>query len=58
MAYTLNDILFRRTGIGTLGHPGKNVLNKVAETAAKILGWDASRKKEEIASAEIKFQIP
>ncbi len=58
MAFSLNDILFRRTGIGTLGHPGKDVLKKVADTAAKILGWDASRKKAEIASAENIFRKP
>lgn len=58
MAFTLNDILFRRTGIGTLGHPGKDVLKKVADTAAKILGWDASRKKAEIDSAEKIFRKP
>jgi glycerol-3-phosphate dehydrogenase len=58
MAFTLNDILFRRTGLGTLGHPGKDVLKKVADTAAKILGWDASRKKAEIDSAEKIFRKP
>lgn len=58
MAFTLNDILFRRTGIGTLGHPGKDVLKKVADTAAKILGWDAARKKAEIDSAEKIFRKP
>jgi glycerol-3-phosphate dehydrogenase len=58
MAFTLNDILFRRTGIGTLGHPGKDALKKVADTAAKILGWDASRKKAEIDSAEKIFRKP
>ncbi len=58
MALSLTDILFRRTGIGTLGHPGKDVVKKVADTAAKILGWDAAKKKSEIAAAENKFQIP
>jgi len=56
MAFTLNDILFRRTGIGTLGHPGKDVLKKVTDTASKILGWDTSRKKAEIDSAEKIFR--
>ncbi|HOP63548.1 MAG TPA: glycerol-3-phosphate dehydrogenase/oxidase [Spirochaetota bacterium] len=58
MALTLNDILFRRTGIGTLGHPGKDALKKVADTAAGILGWDAAKKKAEIAAAEKIFLIP
>lgn len=58
MALTLNDILFRRTGIGTLGHPGKDVLKKVADTAGRLLKWDAARIKAEISAAEKKFQIP
>jgi len=45
MAVTLKDILFRRTGIGTLGNPGKTVLEKVADIAANELGWSADRKK-------------
>ena len=31
MAKTLTDILLRRTGIGTLGHPGKEVVKKIDE---------------------------
>ena len=58
MALTLNDILFRRTGIGTLGHPGKTVIKKVADTAGELLGWDAKRKKDEISEAEKKLRIP
>lgn len=58
MALTLNDILFRRTGIGTLGHPGKKTLTEIAAFAAKLLRWDAKRLKQEIAEAEKIFKIP
>ena len=47
-AKTLSDIIFRRTGIGTLGNPGDDVLKLVADCAAKELGWGAERKKEEL----------
>jgi glycerol-3-phosphate dehydrogenase len=58
MAKTLNDILFRRTGIGTLGHPGETVLRLVARTAAKELRWNASRIKQELARAHAAFAVP
>jgi glycerol-3-phosphate dehydrogenase len=58
MAVTLKDILFRRTGIGTLGNPGKTVLEKVADIAANELGWSADRKKKEILEVEKTFKLP
>ena len=58
MAVTLKDILFRRTGLGTLGHPGEEVLNKIAKLASKELNWNTKKRKQEIKSAEAKFEIP
>ena len=58
MAVKLSDILLRRTGIGTLGHPGIEVLEKVANLAAELLQWDEKRKKEEILEMEQIFTIP
>jgi glycerol-3-phosphate dehydrogenase len=43
MAVTLCDILTRRTGIGTLGHPGDEALERVCSPAARLLGWDPQR---------------
>jgi len=40
MACTLGDVLFRRTGIGTLGHPGAEAIARVTSIMAKALGWD------------------
>ncbi len=48
MARTLKDILFRRTGLGTLGHPGAAVVEGAAEIAAEELNWDSARKEREI----------
>ncbi|MCU0821886.1 MAG: glycerol-3-phosphate dehydrogenase/oxidase [Spirochaetes bacterium] len=58
MALKLTDILLRRTGLGTLGHPGKDALKKIADTAAKELGWSAARKKSEIKEAEERLNLP
>ena len=49
-ARTLRDIMLRRTGTGTLGNPGKDIINKIAEIAAEMLKWDRKRTEEEIAS--------
>ena len=58
MALTLKDILFRRTGIGTLGYPGDAVIQKVADVAEKALGWTGERRLAEIRAAEKAFALP
>jgi glycerol-3-phosphate dehydrogenase len=49
MALHLDDIVFRRTGLGTLGHPGEAALARAAAIAGEVLGWDAARQRAEIA---------
>jgi glycerol-3-phosphate dehydrogenase len=49
-AKTLKDIMLRRTGIGTLGNPGKDILDKIIKIAAKMLNWDNARIEEETES--------
>ncbi len=58
MALKLNDILFRRTGLGTLGHPGKKTLDRIADIAGDLLGWNSSRRNEELIEAEKLFTKP
>lgn len=58
MAATLKDIFFRRTGIGTLGNPGEEVVEKIADIAAHELSWNADRKKREILELEKAFNLP
>lgn len=58
MALTLKDILFRRTGIGTLGNPGPEILAKVADTTAQELGWTPERRETNILEAEKAFKLP
>lgn len=58
MAMTLSDIMFRRTGMGTLGHPGKKALKSIADTAARLLKWDEKRKKQEIKQVEKELAVP
>ena len=58
MALSLSDIMMRRTGIGQLGHPGKETLNKVAKLAAKELKWDSKKLEDEINQMEKIFHLP
>jgi glycerol-3-phosphate dehydrogenase len=58
MARTLSDIVMRRTGIGTLGNPGEEVLRKVANIAAKELHWDSDRVEKEMADTINLLKIP
>ncbi|MBN2493629.1 MAG: glycerol-3-phosphate dehydrogenase/oxidase [Deltaproteobacteria bacterium] len=47
MAQTLCDVMFRRTGLGTLGHPGDEAVEQVCEMLSTQHGWDAERKERE-----------
>ncbi len=58
MAVTLSDIMLRRTGLGLLGHPGKEIMTKIAKLAAKELNWDDKKLAKEIEIMENKLQIP
>jgi glycerol-3-phosphate dehydrogenase len=49
-AKTLKDIMLRRTGTGTLGNPGKDIIYKMTTVAAEMLNWDSKRIDEETAS--------
>ena len=56
MAVNLNDVLFRRTGLCTLGNPGTNVIEKVADGMAQELKWKRARKNVEIEKALQEFE--
>ncbi|GEM_PF-3799407 len=49
MVLTLKDVFLRRTGIGTLGYPGDEVIDKIAAIVAGELNWDDERKTNEIS---------
>ena len=55
MARSLDDILQRRTGLGTLGHPGHDTLRRIADIAGDELGWDPGERTRQIAEAEQRF---
>jgi glycerol-3-phosphate dehydrogenase len=55
MAVTLADVVFRRTGLGTIGYPGRETLEDCAAIMAGELGWDKERIQAEIQAVEAKY---
>ena len=52
MALGLADVVFRRTGLGTLKHPGRVSLEKACDLMAKELGWRRGQRKAEMERVE------
>jgi glycerol-3-phosphate dehydrogenase len=50
MAFTLSDIVIRRTGLGSAGAPPHDAVERCATIAAAELGWDEARTLEEKGS--------
>jgi len=58
MAKTLKDIFLRRTGLGTIGYPGEELIDKVSNLACKMLNWDEQKLTEEKTSLKRIFELP
>lgn len=56
MAQTLEDVVFRRTGLGTTGHPGQEALVRSAEIMGDLLGWDAQERERQIAAVNERYR--
>lgn len=48
MAIKLSDVILRRTDIGTVKRPEKNILNQISRVMADELKWTEDRRKAEI----------
>ena len=55
MAQTLGDVVFRRTDVGSLGYPGREVLDFCANVMAEELDWDRNRIRNEIENVERRY---
>ncbi|MDH3464887.1 MAG: glycerol-3-phosphate dehydrogenase/oxidase [Gammaproteobacteria bacterium] len=49
MALHLEDVLYRRTGIGTIGFPGHDYVRRCADLVAVKRGWSSAQRDREIA---------
>ncbi|MBV8855154.1 MAG: hypothetical protein JOY91_17220, partial [Sinobacteraceae bacterium] len=56
MAQRMADIVFRRTELGTAGHPGTAALDELQALLAQELGWSGQRIREERTLVEQHLQ--
>ena len=56
MALTVEDVLFRRTGLGNVGSPVDQAIDKVGEVMALELGWDEAERTAQIERAVARFR--
>jgi glycerol-3-phosphate dehydrogenase len=56
MALTLDDVLFRRTGLGTLGPLEPSAVDGVAQMMSQMLGWSEQEKQRQVASITWRYE--
>jgi glycerol-3-phosphate dehydrogenase len=56
MAQKLSDVIFRRTDLGTAGHPGDDALAACAEIMGAELGWSRQRIGKELQEVQSEFE--
>ena len=57
MATQLDDVVFRRTGLGALGHPGDDCLERCARIMAPRLGWSEARRQQQVRRTQAFFPV-
>ncbi len=57
MALHLEDVIFRRTGLGTLGNPGEVVLSRCADLMSDVLGWGQEAREIELRRTMERFLV-
>ena len=55
MARSLEDVILRRTELGTAGYPGDACLKSCADVMAGELGWDEKRTQKEISEVKSRY---
>src|SRR6185312_8996136 len=56
MAVRLEDVVLRRTDLGSGGHPGRAALEQVASRLQQLAGWSEQRRQREIDATEQALQ--
>ncbi len=57
MAQKLGDVVFRRTDLGSAGHPGESEIRICADIMAKELGWNEIRIRTEIDEVNSAYSL-
>jgi glycerol-3-phosphate dehydrogenase len=52
MALKLEDVILRRTNLGSGSHPGAVAISRAADGMGALLGWSEARRREEIDHTE------
>ena len=55
MAQNLSDIVFRRTELGSAGHPEEMKLKICADAMGEILGWTEEKRRLEVETVQARF---
>jgi glycerol-3-phosphate dehydrogenase len=58
MALTLEDVVLRRTSLGSTGYPGDEAVEAVATVIRKELGWSDARVADEIEAVRNYYALP
>jgi glycerol-3-phosphate dehydrogenase len=56
-AVKLDDVVRRRTPLGSAGDPGRRALERAAEIMAATLGWSAERRGAEMKETLVNFEL-
>jgi len=57
MAGKIGDVVFRRTDLGSGGHPGEVALQACARLMASEMGWNEDRVREELNEVRNEFAL-
>jgi glycerol-3-phosphate dehydrogenase len=57
MALSLEDVVLRRTGLGSAGYPGDAAIVRVETIAREELGWNSARVRDEVQGLK-EFYLP
>jgi glycerol-3-phosphate dehydrogenase len=57
MAQKLADVVFRRTELGMMGHPGNACLETCATIMSEELGWDHTRTETEVKEVQAEYSL-
>ncbi len=57
MALHVDDVLIRRSDMGTLGYPGADTVKDVAQLMASELGWDDDTRRAEIERIRTYYRV-
>jgi glycerol-3-phosphate dehydrogenase len=58
MALSLEDVVLRRTALGSAGHPGDEATQAAAAIMAAELGWSRERVASEIEAVRRAYELP